>query len=73
MGIGPKLVNAKDLFYLRIILINVFIWMATWNLAEYAVEYFEKKTEIDKFYLYIIILFVCILVVLTDIEIFEKL
>jgi uncharacterized membrane protein len=72
MGTGPKLVNAKDLFFLRIILINVLLWMAIWNLVEYSVEYIEEKTEISRYYLYITIIFICLLVVLTDVEIFEK-
>jgi len=73
MGTGPKLVNAKDLFFLRIILINVLLWMAIWNLVEYMLTYVEEKTKIPRYYLYITIIFICLLAVLTDVEIFEKL
>jgi hypothetical protein len=73
MGKGPKLVNPKDLFFLRVIFINVLLWMAIWNLAEYMVNYIEETTKIDRFYLYICIVFACLLFVMLDVEVFEKL
>jgi uncharacterized membrane protein len=73
MGKGPKLVNPKDLFFLRVILINVLLWMAIWNLGEYMVVYVEEMTKIPRFYLYISIIFICLALILSDIEIFEKL
>jgi hypothetical protein len=72
MGNRPKLVNAKDFFFLRIILINVLLWMATWNLAEYMLTYIEHATKIPRYYLYIIVLVVCLIFILTDDEIFEN-
>lgn len=72
MAKGSKLVSAKDLFFLRVILINVFLWMALWNLAENVVEYIEDNTGIPEFYLYIFIIFICLALILTDVEIFEK-
>ena len=70
---GPKLVNAKDLFFLRIILINVLLWMAIWNLAEHVVEYLEEKTKIHRFHLYVSIMIICVVFILIDIELFESL
>jgi hypothetical protein len=67
------LVSAKDFFFLRVVLVIILFWVATWNLVEEGIEYLEDHTQLKKVHIYGSLFIVCLLFIIFDPDVFEKL
>jgi hypothetical protein len=68
-----RLISAKDLYILQVVIIIIFLWIAIWNLTEIAIDNIQERTQFDRWKLYVGLLVIVLVIIMFDPYIFEKL